>query len=447
MKRAATPENLRQVLEKLQTNAARRNWEEVFRGVEPALRLVHALAEVDETSTSTIERAILLLRIRAALQLSTDQQDFETSLFYGLMDLKDLRLAEVLDCATGEPPHLRDRLREAVRNIGRGAGIWRYSHAVHYAIIGDIYQLAFSLPELSRAAQESSDPVLWKALVQACLVAGQYAEAEAHARKGRTFAHIRPEHRSFSLMEARALDLQGERERAARVWREVWLQASDVQGLCLLWDASEGECAEVLQAELERSYSGERTLPLELQIRMEILLGDAELPLARLQAASPARWWEEAEHPAMLILPFLLRIGCGEAPQPGSSLLLQLWRRLDNPTNRSHSVYDTESMAWTVRVDRVLAAHPSWAVDARIWRVAAGNVLMDLASEVIKAKANGQFMKVALFVVALMEANLLAGEAELQGPLIELERRNPRHSRLRQKVVEVMALSPLLRQS
>jgi hypothetical protein len=445
MKRAATPDNLRQALEKLQANAMKQSWGAVFRGSEPALRLVHALAEVDESSTATIERAILLLRIRAALQLSSDQRDFETSLFYGLMDLADLRLSEVLDCAPGEPPALRERLREAVRNLGRGSGVWRYSPSIHYPIIGDIYRFAFTLPELSRAAQESSDPVLWRALVEACLGAGQYAEAAAFARKGRAHSHVRPEHRSFSLLEARALDLQGEREAAARIWREIWLQASDAQGLCLLWDASEGECAAVLQAELERCYAGERALPLDLQIRMEILLGDAELPLARLQAASPARWWEEVEHPAMLVLPFLLRIGCGGAPLESRTLLHQLWRRLDNPTNRYRNHYDAQSTAWTERVDRVLAGHPTWAVDARIWRVAAGNVLMDLASEVIKAKANGQFMKVALFVVALMEANLLAGEDELQAPLVELERRHPRHSRLRQKVVEVMALSPLLR--
>lgn len=443
--RAATPTTLGQALQTLQTHANRGEWSTVARKVEPALDMAFALAETGEASLVAIERSLLVLRLRAAWELAPNQLNFETSLLYGLMDLPDLRLAEVLAIAPGEPPSLKERLREAARNISRGMGVWRYSGAVATLVLAEAYRIAFTLDELRRHTLTSNDPDLWLALASACLDAGRPDDAARYAQAGRALVRDRREHHALSLLEARALDLQGGREKANRIWQEVWTQKSDLAGLLALWDRSEGAAAEVLQAELERAYAGERPLPLALQVRMEILLGDAELPLARLQAASPERWWADPDHPAKLVVPFLLRIGCGHVSLDPEPLLIKLWRRLDNPDARPLMQHQADAMAWTRRVDAVLASHPTWATDARVWRIAAGNAVMDLASEVIKAKAQNLLVPVALFLVAAMEASTLGGDADPQAPLTELERRFPRHRRLRAQVVEVMDLSPILR--
>ena len=366
--------------------------------------------------------------------------------FLAWLDLAPaLRLQDAIDLDPRPAPGWPALAGRWAHALGDWGGRWKGQQQARGRLQREALRLDLGAEGLRALAAQSDELDVWMAWVEALEVEGRLPEALRAASEGAKVLYW-PRHRmELRLVEGTLAARLDRPEQSHRAWREVWRQRQCTAGLCMVWQAAGTLAAPFVRAELDLAYSTERPLPADLQVRMELLLGDAELPLARLQAASTAGWWDDKEHPATQVLPFLIRLGSHQAHLDEGLLLSRIWRATDDDQRWRPRPPDPVPTGWSKLVDGVIATHPTWLTDAAAWRITAANALVELAGAVLEAKARSAFLKVAALLVALVEAGTVAHDPEAEAPLQAIRRRFPRNKALLQTIEDTRAYSPVLR--
>lgn len=415
-------------------------------------QLIAGLARADSSIAhrhAQTARRIAAIHVRATWESAPTAEHIrhlEGAFLTALDHAPDLTLAEVLAIDAHEPPARHEVLTDWVRVLGDWGGRWREHQVARGRLQREALRLELGADGLGRLAAQSDELDLWLAWLDALQDEGRLAEALRAATAGSKSLYW-PRHRlQLRLREGAVAARLGLEDQARRAWREVWRHRLCSAGLCMVWQAAGPASRPFFAEELELAYADERPLQADLQIRLEVLLGDAELPLARLQAAEKRTWWTDHQHPATQVLPLLLRLGTGQAALDEALLTARIWRATDDDHRWRPRPPDPVPPGWSTLVDQVILEHPTWLIDAVAWRVAAANVLVELAGAVLDARARGAYLKVAALLVALVEAGTAAGDPAAEAPLRSIERRFPRHRALLQTIDQTRAFSPLLRE-
>lgn len=397
-------------------------------------------------------RRVAAARVRAAWERTRSRRvaQVEES-FLELVELcPDLSLAQVIAVVPRPPPGLDEFLPAWTRTLGDWAGRWRRHEQVRARLQREALRMDLGADGLAALARQSDEIEVWLAWLDALEAEGRDGDALKAAAAGARSLYW-PRHRlQLRLREGAAAARLGQEERAHRAWREVWRHRLCTAGLCMVWEAA-GACGQeharaLFREELELAYAGERPLPTDLQVRIELLLGDADLPQARLQAAERTGWWEVSEHPAVQVLPFMLRVGTHQPDLDEHLLVARIWRATDDDGRWRPRPPDPVPTGWSALVDQVVRQHATWLTDAVAWRISAGNELVELAGAVIAGRARGAYTKIAALVVALVEAGVVAGDPDAETPLQAIHRRFRRHKALLSEIDSLRAHSPLLRE-
>lgn len=445
---AAWHANIEARLAELSRLAAGRRWSSAH-DAAGQLRDVLVRAEVDLVvpHAAQVQRAAAIAA-RAAWEearAAARVQALEAA-FLAWLDLApELRLQEVLAVDPQPPPGWPGLAGRWAHALGDWSGRWRGQGQARSRLQREALRLDLGAEGLRALAAQSDELDVWLAWIEALDAEGRTPDALKAASEGARLLYF-PRHRmELRLVEGTLAARLGRAEQSHRAFREVWRQRQCTAGLCMVWQAAHDRAAPFVAEELELAYTGERPLPADLQVRMELLLGDAELPLARLQAASTAGWWLDKEHPATQVLPFLIRLGSHQAHLDEGLLLARIWRATDDDQRWRPRPPDPVPTGWSKLVDEVIRTHPTWLTDAAAWRITAANALVELAGAVLDAKARGAFLKIAALLVALVEAGTVAQDPEAEAPLQAIRRRFPRNKALLQTIEETRAFSPVLR--
>lgn len=445
---AAWEAALAQRLAELDRLASGRRWAPAREASVKVLEgLARAEPELVQRHAAAVHR-LAAISVRAAWESAppaTRIPALEASFLAAIDFAPDLRLQDVLDLDERPPPEWPALLPRWSRVLGDWGGRWRQQEAARGRLQREALRLDLGADGLAALAAQSDELDVWLAWLEALVDEGRLEEALRGAAAGARSLYW-PRHRlELRLREGAIAARLGHQEQAHKAWREVWRSRLCTAGLCMVWSAAGPLASPFFREELELAYSLERPLPVDLQVRIELLTGDAEVPLARLQAAVTTGWWDDPLHPATQVLPFLLRVGTGQPVLDETLLIARIWRATDDDQRWRPRPPDPIPPGWSSLVDQVVATHPTWLVDAVTWRVNAGNVLVELAGAVIDARARGAYLKVAALLVALVEAGTVAQDPEADAPLRAIARRFPRHKALLQTIDETRACSPALR--
>lgn len=411
---------------------------EGLRRADPMLHMHHA-QEIE---------ALAALWARAAWESTSAPgraAALEVVFLHALDFAPELRLQQVLDAAEGDPPGLTPLLAQWTRALGDWGGRWRGRELVRGRLQREALRLHLGADGLGALARQSDELDVWLAWVDALLDEGRAEEALRAAVAGSRSLYW-PRHRlQMRLREGLVAARLGQEDVARRAWRDVWRHRLCMAGLCMVWEVAGPLAAPFFREELDLAYSEERPLPVDLQVRLEILLGDAEIPVARLQAADNRAWWESPQHPAAGVLPLLLRLGTHQPILDETLIVTRTWRGTDNDGRWRPRPPDPIPTGWSSLVDHLLPDHPTWLHDAVAWRVIAANSVIELAGAALAAHARGTYLRVAALLVALVEAGVMAEDPDPEAPLRAIQRRFPRHKALLRTIDTVRQYSPLLR--
>ncbi len=409
-----------------------------LRGAEPGL-LLHHEEDIRRCSAALVRAAWEQAPTRSVAAAVE-------SAFLELLDLCPvLTLTDAIELIPRPPDDLHEMLPAWSRTLGDWGGRWRHNESARGRLQREALRMELGADGLKALARQSDELDVWLAWLDALEAEERHEEALRAASDGARTLYW-PRHRlQLRLREGSAAARLGQGEIARRAWREVWRHRLCTAGLCMVWEAAGEHARGLFEEELELAYADERQVANDLQVRIELLLGDAELPLARLQAAEQKGWWSDAQHPATQVLPFLLRVGTHAAELDEALLVSRIWRATDDDGRWRPRPPDPVPPGWSVLMDRVIAAHPTWLTDAIAWRVSAGNQLIELAGAVIDGRARTAYTKVCALIVALVEAGVAANDPLAEAPLQAMRRRFPRHKALLQEIDQLRAHSPLLR--
>ncbi|MCB9780075.1 MAG: hypothetical protein H6742_16030 [Alphaproteobacteria bacterium] len=427
----------------------RRSWQEALATAETVWEGLRRADPLLARRHHAALHRLAAIAVRAAWELAPLQHraDMIEKAFLMCLDfVPDLALQDAIDVVPAPPPELDETLPRWARALGDWVGRWQDHEAARARLQREAFRRDLGADGLGRIARQSDELDVWLAWVDALDEEGRHEEALRAAAAGARTLYW-PRHRlQLRLREGAAAQALGRTDQALRAWREVWRHRSCTAGLCMVWEVAGAHATALVQEELERAYTEERVLPVDLQVRMELLCGDADVPVARLQAADPRGWWDDREHPATQVLPFLLRVGTHQARPDEALLTTRVWRGTDDDGRWRPRAPDPIPTGWSRLVDDVIATHPTWLTDAVAWRVTAGNALIELAGAVIAAQARPAYIKVAALLVALVEAGHVADDPEAEAPLRAIRRRFPRHKALLRTLDELRQHSPVLRE-
>ncbi|NOY27410.1 MAG: hypothetical protein GXP62_16210 [Oligoflexia bacterium] len=274
---------------------------------------------------------------------------------------------------------------------------------------------------------------------------GDREKAIVVAKTGESILYL-PEERNTLRARLGALYMaHGRDEEARETWRRTWSQDASTVVLCQIWNSAGPAAPDFFRSVLEQAYSEETAVSSDLQTRIEILLGDIELPLARLQAASLKDWWkiEKGRHPADIVLPLLLRLGTGQAELGPDLEVTRYWRSTDLRSRRHSRFVPTIQPRWSLLVDQVVSTHQSWLVDAPTWRASAARVLSEMVDAAFSARATTTYGRLALLLTTLIEVGTIAGDPHAKATVQSILRRYPRHRALSRMVEEQWSFSLL----
>lgn len=446
--RQAWEQALQQRLEALEAAIGARHWPRVTAVAESCLPgLRRAEPEWLRPHESALRRWAAA-RVRAAWEEHPPGRRLVAvePAFLEVLDLvPDLTLGDVIDLVPAPPPHLSAFLSCWIRALGDWGGRWQYHQAARRRLLREALRLHLGADGLAALARRSEELEVWLAWLDALRAEGRHEELLPAARRGARTLYW-PHHRlQLRLIEGTAAAALGQVDAAHRAWRDVWRTRLCTAGLCMVWEAAGAHAPDFFAEELEAAYAEERPIAPDLQVRIELLCGDADLPLARLQAADRRGWWTERQHPATQVLPFLLRIGTRQAEVDEALLVGRIWRATDLDGRWRPEPPDPVPPGWSQLMDRVIATHPTWLTDAVAWRVSAANALIDLAGAVLTARARGAYLRIAALTVALVEAGVAAGDPNADAPLVAIQRRFPRHKALLREIDALRQHSPQLR--
>ncbi len=446
--RQAWEQALRERLAALESAIGVRHWPRVgsistailagLRGAEPGLLLHHE---------DDIKRCSAAL-VRAAWEDHPRRQRVRAieGAFLEVLDLcPTLSLHDVIRLVPAPPPDLTATLPGWTRALGDWGGRWRHHESDRGRLLREALRLDLGADGLASLARQSDEIDVWLAWLDALQEEGRHEELLRAASSGARSLYW-PRHRlQLRLREGTAAAALGRVDAAHRAWREVWRTRLCTAGLCMVWDAAGTHAGGLFAEELEAAYADERPIAPDLQVRIELLCGDAELPLARLQAAERRSWWTDTQHPATQVIPFLLRVGTQRADLDEALLVSRIWRATDDDGRWRPRPPDPVPPGWSQLMDRVIAQHPTWLTDAVAWRISAANELIELAGAVIAARARDAYTRIGALTVALVEAGVAADDPQAEAPLMAMRRRFPRHKALLREIDALRRHSPLLR--
>lgn len=211
-------------------------------------------------------------------------------------------------------------------------------------------------------------------------------------------------------------------EGEAEARRRAWEAAPTADRLLRMAAAAEPEA---LRAALALAYEEEddqHTL-----VQLEVLAGENEVALARLQGADP-RHAADPEHPFAPVLAALMVLALGgEAPPAGGAI--ERAARLGFPRSERPTWSEREAEPASV-LAAVAARHPGWRADAAWFRAQAHHELIRGADGTVSFGQD--YARVAQFAAAWSEAAAAAGEPdEARAFPVALARRFPRRRAFR----------------
>jgi hypothetical protein len=263
-------------------------------------------------------------------------------------------------------------------------------------------------------------PELHVELVGALLRAGSLDAVEAAvARALASPALPSPTGLRLRGLRAEAWERQGARDKARAERLDMWMLGQDAERLYLLADRH----PEALPEALSAAYG--RVADEGLLARLELLAGEHDTALARLQAA-PIAAWSVPEHPFPIVLPFLLRLGLGPVSPPMGSVFSSIW---------------LPELPWTLAVEGHLRRQPALAQDGPYFRALGHAELLRALDEGV---ATGHIPDpLPAYAVAWAEVQHATGATEEALAFLDrLRRRHPRHRRFK---TELAALGPRAR--
>jgi hypothetical protein len=248
--------------------------------------------------------------------------------------------------------------------------------------------------------------------------------------------------RMGSLLERPELQVEGR--------QLCWRLAPSLANLLLLWAAASPDRVDaVIGHELGAAYEGAVPVDQGLVARMEVLLGQFEVSLARLEEADP-EGWTRLDHPGEVVLPLLIRLGCGGGMPPGGgcvAAILQTTATRPAVTTAPEAPEGRDAMpTWQAALDATLVAHEDTAIDAPWYRSHAHSQLCRLTDHVVATKKPQLYDRVAELWAALAEAHHLGGDSDqAKATLAEPRARHPRNKGLQRRVAELwLAKGPSL---
>ncbi|RME24083.1 MAG: hypothetical protein D6798_12065, partial [Deltaproteobacteria bacterium] len=353
---------LQQRLEALEAAIEARHWSRVTAVAESCLPGLRRAEPGWLWHQESALRRWAAARVRAAWEEHPPRRRLAAveAAFLEVLDLvPDLTLGDVIDLVPAPPPQLSTFLPSWTQVLGDWGGRWMHHQAARSRLLREGLRLHLGTDGLAARARRSDELEVWLAWLDALRAEGRKEELLAAARRGARTLYRPPDRLQLRLIEGSAAAALGQVDAAHRAWRLVWRTRLCTAGLCMVWDAAGALAPDFFAEELESAYAEERPIAPDLQVRIELLCGDADLPLARLQAADRRRWWTERQHPATQVLPFLLRVGTRQVEVDEALLVGRIWRATDLDGRWRPEPPEPVPPGWSQLMDRVIATHPT----------------------------------------------------------------------------------------